>query len=78
MKVDVKADAEENSTIDAKLVSINAGSEVEVANGDPEGERILKNQILMTQGFHGTVSLGLGQIVNLYDDGGPEGDGAMV
>ena len=76
VKVDVKADAEENSTIDAKLVSVNAGSEVEVTNGDPEGERTLKNQILMTQGFHGTVNLGLGQIVNLYDDGGPEGDGA--
>lgn len=76
VKVDVKADAEENGTIDAKLVSVNVGSEIAATNGDPDGQRPLKNQILMTQGFHGTVSLDLGQTVNLYDDGGPEGDGA--
>lgn len=76
VKVDVKADAEENGVIDAKLVSVNAGSEVEVTNGDPDGQRTLKNQILMTPGNHGIVNLELGQKVNLYDDGGPEGDGA--
>ena len=76
VKVDVKADAEENSTIDAKLISVNVGSEIEATNGDPDGQRTLKNQILMTSGNHGIVNLDLGQKVNLYDDGGPEGDGA--
>lgn len=78
VKVDVKSDAEENSTIDAKVVSITAGSAIEATSGDPEGARTLKNQVLMTEGNHGTLNLGLGKIVSIYDDGGPEGDGAKV
>lgn len=76
VKVDVNSDAEENSTIDAKVVSITAGSAIEATNGDPEGARMLKNQILLTAGDHGTINLGLGNITTLYDDGGPDGDGA--
>ena len=78
VKVDVNSDAEENSTIDAKVVSITAGSAIEATSGDPEGARTLKNQVLMTEGNHGTLNLGLGKIVSIYDDGGPEGDGAKV
>lgn len=78
VKVDVNSDAEENSTIDAKVASITAGSAIEATNGDPEGARTLKNQVLMTEGNHGTLNLGLGKIVAIYDDGGPEGDGAKV
>lgn len=76
VKVDIKSDAEENSTIDAKVVSITAGSAVEATNGDPDGARTLKNQILLTAGDHGTISLGLGAMTTIYDDGGPDGDGA--
>lgn len=76
VKVDVNSDAEENSTIDAKVVSITAGSAIEATNGDPDGARTLKNQILLTAGNHGTINLGLGNITTLYDDGGPDGDGA--
>lgn len=76
VKVDVNSDAEENSTIDAKVVSITAGSAIEATNGDPDGARTLKNQILLTAGDHGTINLGLGNITTLYDDGGPDGDGA--
>lgn len=76
VKVDIKSDAEENSTIDAKVVSIMAGSAIEATNGDPDGARTLKNQILLTAGDHGTINLGLGNITTLYDDGGPDGDGA--
>ena len=78
VKVDVNSDAEENSTIDAKVASITAGSAIEATNGDPEGARTLKNQVLMTEGNHGTLNLGLGKVVAIYDDGGPEGDGAKV
>jgi len=77
VKADVKSDAAENETIDAKVVSVHVGSaDVAATAGDPDGARTLKNQILMTAGDHGTVNLGLGNIMNLYDDGGPEGDGA--
>ena len=76
VKVDIKSDAEENSTIDAKVISITAGSAIEATNGDPDGARTLKNQILLTAGDHGTISLGLGAMTTIYDDGGPDGDGA--
>ena len=78
VKVDVNSDAEENSTIDAKVISITVGSTIEATSGDPEGARTLKNQVLMTEGNHGTLNLGLGKVVAIYDDGGPEGDGAKV
>ena len=74
---DISSDAEEDTAVDAALVSLKiSGEEKQIENGDPDGQRILKNQILMTAGDHGEVSLGLGQVVNLFDDGGPEADGA--
>ena len=79
VKADISGDAEENSTVDAKLVSIQVGnSAIAVENGDPEGARTLKNQVLMTEGNHGTMYLNLGKVVAIYDDGGPEGNGAKV
>lgn len=77
VKADISASATENATIDAALVSAHVGSnDVPATNGDPEGARTLKNMILMTEGSHGTINLGLGQITTIYDDGGAEGDGA--
>lgn len=76
VKADVKSNATENSTIDAKVVSITAGTAIEATAGDPDGQRTLKNQVLMTAGSHGTLNLELGQTVSIFDDGGPEGDGA--
>ncbi|MBR5928840.1 MAG: DUF4465 domain-containing protein [Prevotella sp.] len=77
VKADVSENATENQTIDAKVVSVKVGSNDEaVTNGDPEGARTLKNQVLMTDGNHGTLNLGLGKTVAIYDDGGSEGDGA--
>ncbi|MBP3768060.1 MAG: DUF4465 domain-containing protein, partial [Prevotella sp.] len=76
VKADVKSNATENSTIDAKVVSITAGTAIEATAGDPDGQRTLKNQVLMTTGSHGTLNLELGHTVSIYDDGGPEGDGA--
>ena len=78
VKVDVYGDAEENSTIDAKVVSVTVGSTIDATSGDPEGVRTLKNQVLMTDGNHGILNLGLGKIVAIYDDGGAEGDGTKV
>ena len=77
VKADINADAEENATIDARLVSVHVGTaDVAATAGDPEGTRTLKNQVLMTAGDHGTLALGLGKTVAIYDDGGAEGDGA--
>ena len=77
VKADISEDAVENQTIDAKVISVKVGSDdVAVASGDPEGARTLKNQVLMTAGDHGTLNLGLGKTVAIYDDGGANGDGA--
>ncbi len=77
VKADVKADAEEDQNIDAKVVSVHVGSaDVEATAGDPEGARTLKNMVLMTSGNHGVVQLDLGKTFMIYDDGGAEGDGA--
>ncbi len=76
VKADVKSNATENSTIDAKVVSITAGTAIEATAGDPDGQRTLKNQVLMTAGNHGTLNLDLGKTIAIYDDGGLEGDGA--
>ena len=77
VKADVSENAAENQAIDAKVVSVHVGSaDVAATAGDPEGSRTLKNQILMTEGDHGTLNLGLGKTVAIYDDGGAEGDGA--
>ena len=77
VKADISQDAAEGQTVDAKVVSVNAGtSDVTVANGDPEGSRTLKNIVALTEGNHGTLLLGLGKKVMIYDDGGAEADGA--
>lgn len=77
VKADISGDAEENATVDAAVLSVKvAGEDVAATAGDPEGARTLKNQVLMTAGNHGTFNLALGQKVNVYDDGGAEGDGA--
>lgn len=77
VKADISSDATENQTIDAAVVSVHVGSaDVTATAGDPEGARTLKNQLLMTNGNHGTMSLGLGKQMAIYDDGGAEGDGA--
>ncbi|MBQ6203370.1 MAG: DUF4465 domain-containing protein [Prevotella sp.] len=74
---DISSDAEEDTSVDAAIVSVKiSGEDKQMDKGDPDGQRILKNQIMMTEGNHGIVELGLGQTINLYDDGGPEGDGA--
>ena len=75
--VDVSGTAQENETIDASVTSVCIGAlEVAATAGNPDGCRTLKNMILMTAGNHGEMALGLGRNTNLYDDGGPEGDGS--
>lgn len=77
VKADISSEAEEGTTIDAALLAVYIdGNAVAVDNGDPEGSRTLKNQIFMTEGDHGQIDLSLGRKIDLFDDGGPENDGA--
>lgn len=77
VKADISSEATENQTIDAAVVSVHVGSaDITATAGDPEGARTLKNQLLMISGNHGTMNLGLGKQMAIYDDGGAEGDGA--
>ena len=78
VKADVSSSAPENGTIDAKLISLTAGSVVNVTAGDPEGTRTLKNQVVMTNGNHGIMYLDKGQTIAIYDDGGPAANGEKV
>ena len=77
VKVDIDADAENNSAIDAKVLSVHVGTvDMAVTNGDPEGERLVKNMIIIAAGDNGEVKVGTGKSVMFYDDGGPDADGA--
>lgn len=70
--VDIKADAAAEAVIDAKLVSITdaTGATTAVANGDPEGNRVVKYIYLMQEGNNiVTVT----EPLLFYDDGGADG-----
>jgi hypothetical protein len=75
---DVKEDAEDGQTIDARVESVNIDEDMVKAVGenDPEGVRTVKSIVLMTAGDHGQMTLALGKQIMIYDDGGAEGDGA--
>ena len=69
--VDVKADAEAEATVDAKLLSItDATGTIAVENGDPEGERVVKYIYLLEEGNNVVV---VTNPLMFYDDGGPDG-----
>lgn len=70
--VDVKADAEAEAQVDAKLLSITdaAGTVTTVENGDPEGVRVVKYIYLLEEGNNVIV---VNNPLMFYDDGGPDG-----
>ena len=70
--VDVKADADAEAQVDAKLLSITdaAGAVTAVENGDPEGVRIVKYIYLLEEGTNVIV---VTNPLMFYDDGGPDG-----
>ncbi len=60
-------------SIDAALTSLNiGGSEIAVANGDPEGVRSTTNIYLMQSGTGHVVTVGADGLM-FYDDGGADG-----
>ncbi len=70
--VDLKADAAAETAVDAKLISLTdaAGVVTAVENGDPEGERVVKNIFLLQPGENVVV---VNEPLMFYDDGGPNG-----
>lgn len=74
--VDVKADAEADATVDLKAVSAVVGGKTEtIANGDPEGSRVVKYMYLIASGDNGTMTIS-DKTVMFYDDGGADNNSA--
>ncbi len=68
---DLKSDAQANAVLDAKLVSIvDATGTTVVANGDPDGNRILKYIVNMETG---SKVVTVNNPIMFYDDGGADG-----
>lgn len=69
--VDPSAAAQSDAVIDAALLSVTVdGQTTAVENGDPEGERTVKNIYLMKPGANGEVVIPAGGHIDFYDDGG--------
>lgn len=70
--VDVKADADAEAQVDAKLLNITdaAGTVTTVENGDPDGARVVKYIYLLEEGNNVVV---VTNPLMFYDDGGADG-----
>lgn len=69
--VDPSAEAQNDAVIDAALLSVTVdGQTTAVENGDPDGERIVKNIYLMKPGANGEIFIPAGGHIDFYDDGG--------
>ncbi len=70
--VDVKADAEAEAQVDAKLLSLTDadGNVTTIENGDPEGVRVVKYIFLMQPD---TIVITVNNPLMFYDDGGADG-----
>lgn len=69
----IKADLANDDVIDCALKSLKiSGEDVTPENGDPEGERLMKNIVIMKSGANGEYKVGASSIA-FYDEGGIEG-----
>ena len=70
---DLKENLADDAVIDCALKSLQvSGKSVVPEAGDPEGERIMKNILIMKAGDNGVVKVGPGTVA-FYDEGGIEG-----
>ena len=70
---DIKADLKSNDVIDCAVKSLNiSGEQVTPAAGDPEGERLMKNIVVMKSGSNGEFKVGADPLM-FYDEGGVSG-----
>ena len=69
---DVKADAQIDAVVDAAVTQVSlSGNATAVEEGDPEGNRPIKNILIMASGDNGTVTIGTNSLM-FFDDGGAE------
>lgn len=70
---DISQDVKAGQVIDAALASVKIGTENKTPeNGDPEGDRIVKNTYDLQAGENGTVTVGSEPLM-FYDNGGANG-----
>lgn len=70
---DIHEDAKAEQVIDAALTSVKVGSESKTpVNGDPEGNRVVKNTYDLQAGENGTITVGEEPLM-FYDKGGANG-----
>lgn len=66
---DIKEDIESNQAIDAELISLTLSGKTTIATkGNPDGQRLTKNEILLGSGNNGQVTLTKSRL--FYDNGG--------
>lgn len=72
VEIDIKADAEPETAVDVALRSLTdtAGKTDAVTDGNPEGSRTVKLQLVMEDGTH---VINVSRDMRFYDDGGDEG-----
>ena len=70
---DISENAKAEQVIDASLTSVKIGTENKLpVNGDPKGDRIVKNTYDLQAGENGTVVVG-DEVLMFYDNGGANG-----
>ena len=71
---DIKGLAAADAQVDAALISVKTEDETPYlpANGDPDGYRLIKNTVELTNGDNGQMTLA--QCTKFYDEGGPDLD----
>lgn len=67
VRADVDGEAEVNSTVDVKLMTVNG----EAHEADPEGSRTVKNNYILQSGDNGVIVVN--RPLEFYDNGGPDG-----
>lgn len=68
---DVKDDAVAETKLDAAVTAINVnGTDKQIETANPDGERIVKNMVVLKNGEHLTKKVQPGTSIMFYDDGG--------
>ena len=75
IQLDIKDDAKVETVIDASLTSVGIDDMcISATNGDPDGDRIVKNIYNLKSGDNGEVLVANDQPLMFYDDGGVDGN----
>lgn len=76
--IDLGDAAKAGDNIDAAVTAVTAGGkQTEVAAGDPDGSRTVKDMLLLQQGDNGEVKLKAATNLMVYDDGGENEPASM-